>query len=111
MTHIYKINLGYMEWSILCQHIIYTYVQYFLGFNHFILYCLSIMKLYRLIRSCGSWYQNSRQSHRKFSKVLGIETSCDDTGCAIVDSDRNVLGEYLQSQQQIHLEYVTNWSR
>lgn len=55
--------------------------------------------------------QSRRQVHRKYSKVLGIETSCDDTGCAIVDTNRNILGEYLHSQQQIHLEYVTNCYR
>lgn len=38
------------------------------------------------------------------SVILGIETSCDDTGCAIVDSTGRILGEALHSQQQIHLE-------
>lgn len=37
-------------------------------------------------------------------KVLGIETSCDDTGVAIVDSDRNLLANALHNQAQIHLE-------
>lgn len=36
--------------------------------------------------------------------ILGIETSCDDTGAAIVDSEGNVLGEALHSQLQTHLE-------
>lgn len=35
-------------------------------------------------------------------KILGIETSCDDTGIAIVDSNGKILGEALHSQQQIH---------
>ncbi|XP_018574703.1 probable tRNA N6-adenosine threonylcarbamoyltransferase, mitochondrial [Anoplophora glabripennis] len=35
--------------------------------------------------------------------ILGIETSCDDTGCAIVDTEGNVLGEALHSQHLIHL--------
>lgn len=38
------------------------------------------------------------------SLVLGIETSCDDTGAAIVDSKGNVIGEALHSQLQTHLE-------
>ncbi|XP_023932712.1 probable tRNA N6-adenosine threonylcarbamoyltransferase, mitochondrial [Lingula anatina] len=38
-------------------------------------------------------------------KVLGIETSCDDTGAAIVDEDRNVLGEALNSQTQVHVQH------
>ncbi|XP_021934054.1 probable tRNA N6-adenosine threonylcarbamoyltransferase, mitochondrial [Zootermopsis nevadensis] len=37
--------------------------------------------------------------------VLGIETSCDDTGCAIVDSNGRLLGEAMNSQQQIHLNH------
>lgn len=37
--------------------------------------------------------------------VLGIETSCDDTGAAVVDESGTVLGEYLTSQMKIHLEY------
>ncbi|KAJ1529577.1 hypothetical protein ONE63_006348 [Megalurothrips usitatus] len=37
-------------------------------------------------------------------KVLGIETSCDDTGVAIVDSDRVLLGDAIHNQSQIHIE-------
>lgn len=37
--------------------------------------------------------------------VLGIETSCDDTGAAIVNESGTVLGECLASQMKIHLEY------
>ncbi|VEN56742.1 unnamed protein product [Callosobruchus maculatus] len=35
--------------------------------------------------------------------ILGIETSCDDTGCALLDTDGNLLGEALKSQHLIHL--------
>lgn len=35
--------------------------------------------------------------------ILGIETSCDDTGAAIVDSKGTVLGESLHSQHKTHL--------
>lgn len=38
--------------------------------------------------------------------ILGIETSCDDTGCAIVDGDGNILGESLRSQHLVHLKCV-----
>lgn len=38
--------------------------------------------------------------------ILGIETSCDDTGAAVVDRDGNVLGEYIHSQQEIHLKVI-----
>ncbi|XP_046688848.1 probable tRNA N6-adenosine threonylcarbamoyltransferase, mitochondrial isoform X3 [Homalodisca vitripennis] len=37
--------------------------------------------------------------------ILGIETSCDDTGCAIVNNEGHILGESLHSQQEIHLEH------
>ncbi|XP_067005385.1 tRNA N6-adenosine threonylcarbamoyltransferase, mitochondrial isoform X2 [Anabrus simplex] len=39
------------------------------------------------------------------SLILGIETSCDDTGCAIVDNSGRILGEALHSQQETHLKY------
>lgn len=38
-------------------------------------------------------------------KVLGIESSCDETGVAIVDESGNVLAERLFSQVEIHAEY------
>jgi len=37
--------------------------------------------------------------------VLGIETSCDDTACAVVRSDGMVLGESIASQHSIHAAY------
>jgi hypothetical protein len=37
--------------------------------------------------------------------VLGIETSCDDTGAAVVRSDGCVLGEALASQHEIHAAF------
>ena len=38
--------------------------------------------------------------------ILGIETSCDDTGAAIVDGSGQVLGDVLKSQSQLHTEWV-----
>ena len=38
-------------------------------------------------------------------KVLGIETSCDETGIALYDSELGLLGEALYSQVDLHLEY------
>ncbi|XP_030614935.1 tRNA N6-adenosine threonylcarbamoyltransferase, mitochondrial isoform X2 [Archocentrus centrarchus] len=35
--------------------------------------------------------------------VLGIETSCDDTGAAVLDETGAILGESLHSQKQVHL--------
>ncbi|TNF07940.1 MAG: tRNA (adenosine(37)-N6)-threonylcarbamoyltransferase complex transferase subunit TsaD [Gammaproteobacteria bacterium] len=38
-------------------------------------------------------------------RVLGIETSCDETGVAVYDSDRGLLGHALYSQVAVHAEY------
>ena len=37
--------------------------------------------------------------------VLGVESSCDDTGAAIIRSDGIILGESLASQHEIHEEW------
>ena len=37
--------------------------------------------------------------------VLGIETSCDETGLALVDSERGLLADALHSQVAVHAEY------
>ncbi len=38
-------------------------------------------------------------------KVLGLETSCDETGIAIYDTDRGLLSHKIYSQIQKHAEY------
>lgn len=38
-------------------------------------------------------------------RVLGIETSCDETGVAIYDSERGLLAHALYSQVEMHAEY------
>ncbi len=38
-------------------------------------------------------------------RVLGIETSCDETGVAVYDSDRGLLADCLYSQVEIHARY------
>lgn len=38
-------------------------------------------------------------------RVLGIETSCDETGIAVYDSERGLLGHALYSQIEVHAEY------
>nr|CAD7410577.1 unnamed protein product [Timema cristinae] len=55
-----------------------------------------------LIRSCYMKRNMCTPMNHK-SVILGLETSCDDTGCAIVDSCGNILGEALHSQLQVHL--------
>ena len=37
--------------------------------------------------------------------VLGIETSCDETGVAVYDSRRGLLADCLYSQVEIHARY------
>ena len=43
--------------------------------------------------------------HRGQMRVLGIETSCDETGVAVYDSDRGLLAHVLYSQVAMHAEY------
>ncbi len=38
-------------------------------------------------------------------RVLGIETSCDETGVAVYDSERGLLAHALHSQVALHAEY------
>ena len=38
-------------------------------------------------------------------KILGIETSCDETGVAIYDSEQGIIGDALYSQVELHAEY------
>ena len=45
-------------------------------------------------------------SNLKLMKVLGIETSCDETGVAIYDAvTRDIISEQLYSQASKHAEY------
>ncbi len=37
--------------------------------------------------------------------ILGIETSCDETGVALYDGRRGLLGHTLYSQVELHAEY------
>ena len=38
-------------------------------------------------------------------RVLGLETSCDETGVALYDSERGLLGDALFSQIDLHRVY------
>ena len=38
-------------------------------------------------------------------RVLGIETSCDETGVAVYDSEKGLLAHRLYSQIQLHADY------
>jgi len=41
----------------------------------------------------------------KSGPVLGIETSCDETGVAVFDPDRGLLAHTLYSQIRMHADY------
>lgn len=47
----------------------------------------------------------SFSEHTSFMKVLGIETSCDETGLAVYDSEAGLLAEALHSQADMHNAY------
>ena len=51
-------------------------------------------------------FSNSNTLGNRNRLVLGIETSCDDTGVAVVDERGNVLGDAINSQTKTHVEYV-----
>lgn len=49
-------------------------------------------------------FHKTCQHLSKSKVVLGIETSCDDTGAAVVNTEGQILGEALNSQTNIHVE-------
>ncbi|XP_068428870.1 tRNA N6-adenosine threonylcarbamoyltransferase, mitochondrial [Clinocottus analis] len=56
-------------------------------------------RLLQLKHTC--WCPTSRAPCSRL--VLGIETSCDDTGAAVMDETGKILGESLHSQKEVHL--------
>lgn len=57
--------------------------------------------------SRAAWLRNrcAHSGKQRFRRlVLGIETSCDDTGAAVVDEAGCVLGEALHCQKEVHLQ-------
>ena len=64
-----------------------------------------------VIRKTAKIIKKSISSNCQTSrKVLGIETSCDDTGAAVVDDKKNILGDAIKSQVTIHTEYEINFN-
>lgn len=49
--------------------------------------------------------QRGDGGYHRCMRVLGIETSCDETGLAIYDTDRGLLAHVLHSQVALHAEY------
>ena len=40
-----------------------------------------------------------------FMLILGVESSCDETGLALYDTERGLLAHALHSQVEMHAEY------
>ena len=61
--------------------------------------------LSKLFQTVFTQFNCSLASGASFQRplILGIETSCDDTGAALIDQNGKIFGEYLQSQQSTHL--------
>ena len=49
--------------------------------------------------------ENKRMSTLSAAPVLALETSCDETACAIYDGARGLLAHSLHSQVKLHAEY------
>lgn len=66
-------------------------------------------RMSNILREKTSYSQRSLSTESivstdKSAIILGIESSCDDSGCGIVDINKNILGEGLHSQQIMHLK-------
>ncbi|XP_047986093.1 probable tRNA N6-adenosine threonylcarbamoyltransferase, mitochondrial [Leguminivora glycinivorella] len=65
--------------------------------------CLTLRRLH--VKSLKLLHRKKHLTFSENTLILGIETSCDDTGCAIVSGAGNILGETLYSQNVRHLKY------
>ncbi|CAG5865972.1 unnamed protein product [Menidia menidia] len=61
----------------------------------------ALQRLLRCKHTFGSTLKSRKASSSRL--VLGIETSCDDTGAAVLDETGAILGESLHSQKEVHL--------
>ena len=57
------------------------------------------MATWKYITNIDFRYKNN------FMKILGIETSCDETAVAIVDDEKNILAQVLNSQIDLHKKF------
>lgn len=70
-----------------------------------------VQRLTRRARRCSSAVETLRATGAGVagkSIIMGIESSCDDTGVALLDESGRVLGDAIHSQLQVHKEYVTS---
>lgn len=54
------------------------------------------------MRKCSSWHHLIRRGRTEPFKVLGIETSCDDTAVSIVTSDKKICSQIVRHQHALH---------
>lgn len=65
------------------------------------------------VRTRNSYYQNGNDAYdmvrglieKETTKILAIESSCDETACAIVDNELNVLSSVVTSQIDVHARF------
>ena len=60
----------------------------------------------RPLSSCGNGHASASECGGGNTVVLGVETSCDDTGVAVMKGDGQLLGNCLNSQTAIHKTLV-----
>ncbi|MFO7943679.1 MAG: tRNA (adenosine(37)-N6)-threonylcarbamoyltransferase complex transferase subunit TsaD [Anaerolineales bacterium] len=48
---------------------------------------------------------SSQESDLPLSRILGIETSCDETAAAVVEDGRNILSNVVASQVELHAQF------
>ncbi|XP_047361425.1 probable tRNA N6-adenosine threonylcarbamoyltransferase, mitochondrial isoform X3 [Vespa velutina] len=84
-------------------HYDFLFIFYFFFISEKMLFPLK--HLYPRYSILKSLKKSKKFSSHKPAVILGIESSCDDTGCGIVDSNGNILGEAINSQCLLHSKY------
>ena len=78
----------------LCNYGAFSRTKFFLQCARLLVFRRFLFASTRLRASVGVW--------REDVVVLGVETSCDDTGVAVIRGNGHVMGEALQSQTEVH---------
>ena len=50
-------------------------------------------------------FASSLANERFYMRILGIETSCDETGIAVFDDEQGLMSHELYSQVKLHADY------
>lgn len=68
--------------------------------------CLSSLRRNRgIIEPCRIWTKDGKTIPNDELVILGIETSCDDTGAAVVTGDGKILSQVIRSQVDLLVQY------